>query len=146
MLFSVNDGATVLFDYAGGRLRRIRHVRGHELVLEWDGDRIVAVRADDGRRVEYRYDGAGRLVERARDGRTVRWSYNADGLRTSMTHPDDSVTRYEYDTDERVSAVEHPGSGGPPSAATRSAASPPWTPTGSTHAGRGTTAGWWPMR
>ncbi|WP_455130406.1 DUF6531 domain-containing protein, partial [Propionibacterium acidifaciens] len=105
MLFSVNDGATVLFDYAGGRLRRIRHVRGHELVLEWDGDRIVAVRADDGRRVEYRYDGAGRLVEAAGPAGSRRYEWGEQGLIVAVIDADGVVeARNDYDERGRVVA------------------------------------------
>lgn len=104
-MFSVNDGATVLFDYAGGRLRRIRHVRGHELVLEWDGDRIVAVRADDGRRVEYRYDGAGRLVEAAGPAGSRRYEWGEQGLIVAVIDVDGVVeARNDYDERGRVVA------------------------------------------
>ncbi|WP_316670632.1 DUF6531 domain-containing protein [uncultured Propionibacterium sp.] len=75
------------------------------------GARTLTLTGRGGRTDTLVWDGAGRLVERRRGDQTVRWGYNADGLRTSMTHPDGSVTRYEYDTDNRVSAVEHPGLG-----------------------------------
>lgn len=57
------------------------------------------------------WDAMGRLVSRSRGDQTIRWTYDADGLRTSMTHPDGSVTRYVYDADEMLAAVEHPALG-----------------------------------
>ena len=57
------------------------------------------------------WDAMGHLVSRSRGDQTIRWTYDADGLRTSMTHPDGSVTRYVYDADEMLAAVEHPALG-----------------------------------
>ena len=86
--FTLTDGAVVVFEYDAGRLRRIRHVRGHEISLEWNGDRIVAVRADDGRRVEYRYDGAGRLVEAAGPAGSRRYEWGEQGLVSAVIDAD----------------------------------------------------------
>ena len=57
------------------------------------------------------WDAMGHLVSRSRGDQTIRWTYDADGLRTSMTYPDGSVTRYVYDADEMLAAVEHPALG-----------------------------------
>ena len=103
--FTLTDGAVVVFEYDAGRLRRIRHVRGHEIGLEWDGDRIVAVRADDGRRVEYRYDGAGRLVEAAGPADSRRYEWGEQGLVSAVIDADGvAEARNDYDEQGRVVA------------------------------------------
>lgn len=58
--------------------------------------------------IELRRDGAGRLVERRSGDRTLAWAYDADGLRTALTHPDGTTTRYRRDGAGRVIGVEHP--------------------------------------
>ncbi len=102
-LFVLTDGAEILFDYADGLLRRIRHVRGHEIAVVWEGDRIVAVEADDGRRVEFRYE-AGRLVEVAGPLGSRRYEWGKDGRIAAVIDADGVVeARNTYDDKGRVS-------------------------------------------
>jgi len=102
--FTMTDGASIVFDYDADRLRRIRHLRGHEISVEWDGDRICAVQADDGRRVEYRYEG-GRLVEAAGPLGSRRYEWDEQGLISAVIDADGvAEARNSYDGRGRVVA------------------------------------------
>ncbi len=101
--FTLTEGATIVFDYAAGRLRRVRHLRGHEIGVEWDGERIAAVQADDGRRVEYRYDGRGRLVEATGPLGSRRYEWDEQGRISAVIDADGVVeARNGYDGRGRV--------------------------------------------
>jgi RHS repeat-associated protein len=58
--------------------------------------------------VDLRFDPRGNLTSRTRDGHGVSWTYDTNGRRESMTAPDGTVTRYSYDSNSRLSAVDHP--------------------------------------
>ncbi|QWW19524.1 hypothetical protein I6B53_10690 [Schaalia sp. 19OD2882] len=107
-LFTVGEGATIFFDHEGGRLVRVRHVRGREIGVEWEGDLIRAVAGDDGRRVEYSYEG-GRLVAASGPAGTRRYEWGEQGLVTAVIDADGVVeARNTYDSQGRVSTQLSP--------------------------------------
>lgn len=106
--FTLSEGAMVFFDYEGGRLARIRHVRGRWISVEWDGDLIRAVSSDDGRRVEYLYED-GRLVAASGPAGTRRYEWGEQGLITAVIDADGVVeARNTYDSDGRVATQLSP--------------------------------------
>ena len=125
--------ATGILDWAYGSAGRLERVisrpaggledQGNDAIGQNTGAETIASIVRDiagrtwsatgpgGRADTLTWDAMGRLVSRSRGDQTIRWTYDADGLRTSMTHPDGSVTRYVYDADEMLAAVEHPALG-----------------------------------
>lgn len=120
-------GHTATFAYdAAGRLVRRQDPTGSSLTWSRDasgrvtglsgtgpGQRLDLVRDPLGRVVragaeELEWDGCGRLVSRGRGDARLTWSYDLDGLRTAMTYPDGSRTRYRRDRAGRTVELEHP--------------------------------------
>lgn len=100
--FTLSEGATIFFDYEGGRLAHIRHVRGRRINVEWDGDLICAVCSDDGRRIEYAYED-GRLVAAGGPAGTRRYEWGEQGLICAVIDADGVVeARNTYDSEGRV--------------------------------------------
>ena len=120
-------------DAAGRPVRSVR-ASGRVLAWEWDeqgrlarsladgelltqvqrnfADRTVTVtEGTDGPGLEMAWDARGHLLRRLRGGVGVSWTYDEGGRRTSMCRPDGSVTGYEYDENNRLAVITHPGVG-----------------------------------
>lgn len=97
-------GDTLLFD-GFGRLISIQNKSGHALTFFYEDDRLVGVSAGENRRLTYIYNSDGLLAE-VNDsmGRKVSLSYNGD-LLTEVVAADGAADHYEYDEENRLSAV-----------------------------------------
>ncbi|HEX8101647.1 MAG TPA: DUF6531 domain-containing protein [Solirubrobacteraceae bacterium] len=119
------DGAGRLVERTDGSARTVRwrhDASGRVAAIETAGEPAITVHRDllarvdrisEGGRFEHalRWDAAGRLVERRRDDLAIGWTYDEDGLRTAVTLPDGTATRFRHDAGGLVAGLEHPALG-----------------------------------
>jgi RHS repeat-associated protein len=102
------NGLEWTYDPAG---RRLETLSNGKLLSRIDRDfigRTTTVTDGADRQVTSRFDEHGRLISRSRGDQTVSWAYDRNGRRQSMMSPDGQVTRYFYDSNSRITAIEHP--------------------------------------
>lgn len=103
-----------VYDDATGELSRMTDATGasQQFILDGRGYKVAVIDAL-GRRTDYVNDDLGRVLEERRvrtraDGTsetlTTRYELNPAGNVTAIEHPDGSVTRSEYDANDRVAA------------------------------------------
>ena len=130
------DGRSLVYTYeASGRLGRIDHADASFRAFSYDrAGRLLGEDASDRSRLGYQRDAMGRLLgmvlEEAgaapivtrfeRDGlgrvvterqgdRALRYGYDVRGRRVERTLPDGARTRYAYDAEDALLAVDHDG-------------------------------------
>ena len=129
-----SDGASIASTYtASGELAAVTDRRGTTTFRYDDRGRLLRRTDPDGRAISYSYDSFGRLMsvsvpsgttsyaydELGRlscvtdpDGRETGYTYNQDGNVESVSYPNDTEMLYGYDSQNRVTSVEHRGSSG----------------------------------
>ncbi|RLP06017.1 RHS repeat protein [Propionibacterium australiense] len=107
------DGSRWEFGYDGlSRLRWVIDAVGGRAELSYDRDGNLTGSTDPtGVVQDFGYGPAGLPVRAADPVSEVGAGWDGLGRLVEQVDEDGSVTRYEYDPDERVSAVEHPGLG-----------------------------------
>ncbi len=119
---SGSEARLTSFDYydviAGaqaGYLRAITDAIGRETIFTYDAaGRVIAQTLPDGVSVGFQYDVRGNLAALTPPGRTAHvFEYDRRDQATAYTPPDlsgvDTITRYRYNLDRQVTAIERPG-------------------------------------
>ncbi|MDZ4349277.1 MAG: RHS repeat-associated core domain-containing protein [Xanthomonadaceae bacterium] len=117
-----NDARLASFDYydatAGdqaGFLRAITDPLGRETAFTYDGaGRVTSQTLPDGRTIGFQYDAQGNLTALTPPGRSAHlFDYDSLNQATAYTPPDlagiNTITRYRYNLDRQVTAIERPG-------------------------------------
>ena len=118
------SGRVARIEYPDATARAFSYDRAGRLLLDEASDgSIIAYRRDKmGRLVEamvnerggrvstsFERDALGRLVVERQGDRAIRYTYDARGRRLERVMPDGATTRYAYDAEDALHAVDHEG-------------------------------------